>query len=71
MLQKSFEVLVAGRKSLMMSHIFAYFVIESNQKNIFEENQKDLANAVDVLSNYLEEDYIFEKSYIKIKDQTE
>lgn len=73
-LDKSFGILLACRKMLMMSYIFAYFVIEGNQKAIFEENQRDLENAVEILSNYLKLDETYENfaaSKIKIMDKTE
>lgn len=58
----------------MMSYIFAYFVVEGNQKTIFEQNQHDLQNALDILSNYLQLDSTyenFEEANVQIKDKTE
>lgn len=54
MFKNSFGVLLECRKSLMMSYIFAYFLIEGNQKDIFETNQRDLVDAVATLSEHLQ-----------------
>lgn len=73
-LQKSFEIVLTCRKSLIMSYIFAYFVVEDNQKTIFEKNQQDLENALEILSNFLQMDETYEnftESHIQIKDKTE
>lgn len=73
-MEKSFEIVLACRKSLMISNIFAYFVIGDNQKTIFEENQRDLETAVELLSNYLQVNETYEnfaESKVKIIDKTE
>jgi len=40
----------------MNTYVFAYYVETSNDKEIFEDNQEDLANATEKLSGYLERD---------------
>lgn len=65
---------MACRKSLMMSFVFAYSVIEGNQKSIFEENQNDLDAAVQMLSSYLQNDETyanFTEMNVKIRNKTE
>lgn len=73
-LEKSFETVLACRKTLMISYVFAYFVTEGNQKTIFEQNRRDLEVAVDILSGYLQSDETYQQfaeSNIKIRDKTE
>lgn len=58
----------------MMSYIFAFFVVESNQKAIFEENQRDLEDALNTLSQYLQMDATYDnftEANVKVKDKTE
>lgn len=74
LLQKSSETILACRKSLMISYIFAHFMIEDNQKSILEENQHGLENSVEFLSNYLQVDETYAniaQSCITIKNKTE
>ena len=40
----------------MFTYVFAYYLIKNNQKEIFEDNQKDLEAATEQLSGYLEND---------------
>lgn len=73
-LQRSFGIVLDCRKSLMMSYIFAFFVVESNQKAIFEENQRDLEDALNTLSQYLQTDATYDnftEANVKVKDKTE
>jgi ariadne-1 len=44
------------RQTLMYTYIFAYFLKEDNNAEIFIENQKDLQRAVEELSGFLERD---------------
>lgn len=55
-LTKSVKTLSESRQQLMYMCIFAYFVYDNNQKEIFEMNQIDLHMATEALSRYLEED---------------
>lgn len=40
----------------MYTYVFAYYLRKNNQSVIFEANQKDLENATECLSQYLERD---------------
>ena len=40
----------------MHTYVFAYYLRKNNQCHIFEDNQKDLENATEILSEYLERD---------------
>jgi len=44
------------RQTLMHSYVFAFYLEQSVEKEIFEANQKDLENATETLSGYLERD---------------
>lgn len=55
-LLKAVEVLVSCRQTLMYTYVFAYYLEKNHQSKIFEDNQQDLENAVEVLSGYLERD---------------
>ncbi|XP_031635616.1 potential E3 ubiquitin-protein ligase ariadne-1-like [Contarinia nasturtii] len=56
-LHKGLDILLSCRQNLMLSYVFAYFVKECNQTAIFEENQRDLGGAADILSGYLQMDF--------------
>ena len=53
-LKKAVDVLCECRQTLMFTYCFAYYLQKTNQSIIFEENQKDLENSTEKLSEYLE-----------------
>lgn len=53
-LKKAVDVLCQCRQTLMYTYVFAYYLIKNNQSIIFEDNQRDLENATETLSEYLE-----------------
>lgn len=55
-LKKAVDVLCLCRQTLMYTYVFAYYLRRNNQSIIFEDNQKDLENATEQLSEYLERD---------------
>ncbi|XP_071965715.1 E3 ubiquitin-protein ligase arih1-like [Antedon mediterranea] len=69
-LKKAVDVLVSCRSTLMNTYVFAFYLGKNNQSIIFEENQKDLENATEFLSEYLERD-ITSDSIIDIKQKVQ
>lgn len=55
-LKKAVDVLCQCRQTLMYTYVFAFYLKKNNQSIIFEENQKDVENATEQLSEYLERD---------------
>lgn len=55
-LSKAVETLQNCRQTLLYTYVFAFYLDQSNQQIIFEENQNDLQNATEVLSGFLERD---------------
>ncbi|XP_058795296.1 E3 ubiquitin-protein ligase arih1-like [Phymastichus coffea] len=55
-LQKAVDVLISCRQTLMYTYVLAFYLEKNNQTEIFQDNQNDLENAVEVLSGYLERD---------------
>jgi ariadne-1 len=53
-LKKAVDVLCQCRRTLMYTYSFAYYLEKNNQVMIFEDNQKDLETATEILSEYLE-----------------
>jgi ariadne-1 len=53
-LADAFEVLRASRSTLMWSYAFAYYLKRNNYAYILEDNQKDLQDAVEALSEMFE-----------------
>lgn len=53
-LNRAVDVLCQCRQTLMYTYVFAYYQTKTNQSIIFEDNQKDLENATETLSEYLE-----------------
>jgi len=53
-LKKAVDVLTQCRSTLMYTYVFAFYLKRNNQSHIFEDNQKDLENATEQLSEYLE-----------------
>jgi ariadne-1 len=69
-LKKAVDVLCRCRQTLMFTYVFAYYLGVNNQQMIFEENQKDLENATEVLSRFLERD-ILEEEVAEIKQKVQ
>lgn len=53
---KAVDVLCQCRQTLMYTYVFAYYLEKTNQCVIFEDNQRDLERATELLSEYLERD---------------
>jgi len=53
-LKKAVDVLTQCRSTLMYTYVFAFYLKRNNHSIIFEDNQKDLENATEQLSEYLE-----------------
>jgi len=53
-LKKAVDILCECRRTLMYTYVFAYYLSKNNQSEIFEENQKDLEQSTEKLSEYLE-----------------
>jgi len=53
-MQKAFETLGECRRVLMHTYVFAFYVKKNTQIAIFEDNQRDLENAVEKLCDHLE-----------------
>ncbi|TKR95455.1 hypothetical protein L596_009621 [Steinernema carpocapsae] len=57
-LPKAVDSLLKCRATLMYSYAFAYFLEDSLNKTIFEDNQVDLEKAVEGLNEYLEKEIL-------------
>jgi len=55
-LKKAVDILCECRRTLMYTYVFAYYLRKNNQCEIFEDNQRDLEQATETLSEYLERD---------------
>lgn len=55
-LNRAVDVLCQCRQTLMYTYVFAYYQSKTNQSIIFEDNQRDLESATELLSEYLERD---------------
>eukprot|EP00041_Stephanoeca_diplocostata_P008491 m.125895 g.125895 ORF g.125895 m.125895 type:complete len:533 (-) comp17344_c0_seq2:239-1837(-) len=55
-LAKAVDALRDSRTVLMYTYVFAFYLQKNNECEIFESNQKDLENATEDLSGYLERD---------------
>lgn len=55
-LKMAVDMLCRARRALMNTYVFAYFVKQSNQSIIFEDNQRDLELSTEKLSEYMERD---------------
>jgi len=55
-LKKAVDILCDCRRTLMHTYVFAYYLRKNNQCHIFEDNQRDLETATELLSEYLERD---------------
>jgi len=55
-LLKAVDVLCQCRNTLKYTYVFAFYLKRNNHSIIFEDNQRDLEMATEVLSEYLERD---------------
>ena len=69
-LKKAVDVLCLCRQTLMYTYVFAYYLIKTNHSMIFEDNQRDLENATEKLSEYLERD-ITKDNIVDIKQKVQ
>lgn len=69
-LKKAVDILCQCRQTLMYTYVFAYYLRKTNQSVIFEENQKDLERATEMLSEYLERD-ITQENLVDIKQKVQ
>ncbi|XP_078621115.1 E3 ubiquitin-protein ligase arih1-like isoform X5 [Branchiostoma floridae x Branchiostoma japonicum] len=69
-LKKAVDVLCQCRTVLMYTYVFAFYLKKNNQSIMFEDNQKDLENATECLSEYLERD-ISADSLVDIKQKVQ
>ncbi|RWS22625.1 E3 ubiquitin-protein ligase arih1-like protein [Leptotrombidium deliense] len=69
-LKKAVDVLCECRQTLMYTYVFADCVIKTNQLEIFEDNQRDLEQATEILSQYLERD-LTDDCVINIKQKVQ
>ncbi|KAK2154253.1 hypothetical protein LSH36_273g03080 [Paralvinella palmiformis] len=69
-LKKAVDVLCQCRQTLMFTYVFAFYLKKNNQSIIFEDNQKDLENATEQLSEYLERD-ITDDMLVDIKQKVQ
>jgi len=53
-MQKAFETLGECRNVLMNTYVFAFYIKRNNHIEMFENNQRDLENAVEKLCDHLE-----------------
>jgi len=53
-MQKAFETLGECRRVLMNTYVFAFYIKKNNHIEMFENNQRDLENAVEKLCDHLE-----------------
>eukprot|EP00038_Savillea_parva_P028832 m.67246 g.67246 ORF g.67246 m.67246 type:complete len:525 (+) comp8422_c0_seq4:106-1680(+) len=68
-LNKAVQSLRRCRQVLMQTYVFAFYLSKTNESEMFESNQKDLENATEVLSGYLEQD--LEQEKISVETITE
>lgn len=69
-LRKAVDVLCQCRQTLMYTYVFAYYLIKTNQSTIFEDNQRDLERATEILSEYLERD-ITSENLVDVKQKVQ
>jgi ariadne-1 len=69
-LHKAVDVLCMCRNMLMYTYVFAFYLKKNNQSVIFEDNQKDLELATEMLSGYLERNITLD-SLVDIKQQVQ
>lgn len=67
-LTRAVDVLIDCRQTLKYTYVFAYYLTKCNQGDIFEDNQRDLENATETLSEYLERD-INEANFQELKQK--
>ena len=66
-LRKAVDTLSKCRRTLMYTYVFAYYLNKNTQLEIFEDNQSDLENATEILSQYLERDITKEDNVQELK----
>ena len=59
-LKPALDALKNCRRVLMFSYAFAFFLPNTNAKLLFENNQRDLEHATEVLSEILEDELDFD-----------
>jgi ariadne-1 len=69
-LQKSVDILCECRQTLMHTYVFAFYLAKNNQSVIFEDNQNNLENSVEQLSEYLERE-ISAENVVDIKQKVQ
>lgn len=69
-LKRAVDVLCSCRETLMYTYVFAYYLVKNRQAEIFEDNQQDLENATETLSEYLERD-ITKENIVEIKQKVQ
>nr|NP_648392.1 uncharacterized protein Dmel_CG12362, isoform A [Drosophila melanogaster]NP_729606.1 uncharacterized protein Dmel_CG12362, isoform B [Drosophila melanogaster]AOQ12950.1 CG12362-PA [synthetic construct]AAF50159.1 uncharacterized protein Dmel_CG12362, isoform A [Drosophila melanogaster]AAN11912.1 uncharacterized protein Dmel_CG12362, isoform B [Drosophila melanogaster]AAO39642.1 AT17761p [Drosophila melanogaster] len=62
-LRDAVDVLCQCRTTLMYSYVFAFYLMNNNQKIIFEDNQKDMEMATEKLSECLEREITVKNIY--------
>ncbi len=55
-MEQAVDVLCSCRQTLMYTYVFAFYNQNTQQFMIFEDNQRDLQKAVEMLSEYLEQE---------------
>ena len=55
-LRKAVDTLSECRRTLMYTYVLAFYLKKNTQLELFEDNQSDLENATEILSQYLERD---------------
>lgn len=68
-MDQALSVLQKCRETLMHTYSFAYYLGSNNQQIIFEQNQLDLENATEKLSNYLENSLAISDDPIEVKQR--
>ncbi len=66
-IEKAFDVLLKCRQTLTYTYPFAYYLIKNNQSDVFEQNQADLEQTCEQLSELLEQDLTKEIVFNGIK----
>ncbi|CAF3679555.1 unnamed protein product [Adineta steineri] len=66
-IEKAFEILLKCRQILTYTYPFAYYLTKNNQSDVFEQNQADLEQACEHLSEFLEKDITSETIFNDIK----
>jgi len=62
-LRDAVDVLCHCRTTLMYSYVFAFYLMNNNQKIIFEDNQRDMEMATEKISECLEREITVKNLY--------